>query len=399
MNRSPIQHGGNQYAIRKRLNLGDQPLLDVSVSLNPFGPPPAAIEAARAAIDRSHQYPEPGNPRLVEALAERHGVSTENIFVGAGTSEIISLTAQSLWEPLMLVVKKTGDPKLSLSHMVDPIYAEYRRASLLNDLIPQVWPRPSLAWSVDFVPRGVHGIYWTGNPVSPLGHAWKRDRLLKAADESPDLTFVVDEAYISFYPDEAERTVVADATSRKNLLVLRSVTKIFGIPGLRVGYAVGSAEMVRLLREFQNPWSVDSASEAALLACLQEAEYLARTVELVKDQSASLTDRIWDIPGLRPVWPSKERPATAPPRPNWVLVSLVDTPWTSVKLHEALARKGVLARECSNFSGLEPGSVLTGADQEVATNGHLRFAVRTPSENDRVVRLLAELMASNPPKD
>ncbi len=135
---------------------------------------------------------------------------------------------------------------------------------------------------------------------------------------------------------------MADAATHKNLLVLRSVTKIFGIPGLRVGYAVGSAEMVKLLREFQNPWSVDSASEAALLACLQEHEYLARTIELVKDQSASLTDRIWDIPGLRPVWPSKERPASAPPRPNWVLVSLVDTPWTSVKLHEALARRGIL---------------------------------------------------------
>ncbi len=242
----------------------------------------------------------------------------------------------------MLLIKELGDPKMPLSHMVDPIYAEYRRASLLNDLMPEVWQRPSLAWSVEFMPRSARGIYWTGNPVSPLGHAWKRDRLLKMVDDTRDLMVVVDEAYISFYPDEAERTVVADAATRKNLLVLRSVTKIFGIPGLRVGYAVGSAEMVKLLREFQNPWSVDSASEAALLACLQEHEYLARTIELVKDQSASLTDRIWDIPGLRPVWPSKERPASAPPRPNWVLVSLVDTPWTSVKLHEALARRGIL---------------------------------------------------------
>jgi threonine-phosphate decarboxylase len=232
-----------------------------------------------------------------------------------------------------------------------------------------------------------------------LGHAWKRERLLKGVDEAQDLLVVVDEAYISFYPDEAERTVVAEAPSRKNLLVLRSVTKIFGIPGLRVGYAVASAEMVKLLKEFQNPWSVDSPSEAALLACLKEEEYLARTVEVVKEESKSLTERIWDIPGLRPVWPSKERPESAPPRPNWVLVSVVDTPWTSVKLHEALARRGVLARECSNFSGLEPGSVLTGADQEIPTNGHLRFAVRTPSENDKVVGLLAELMTSAPPKD
>ena len=393
---SPIQHGGNQYAIRKRLKLDDRPLLDVSVSLNPFGPPRRAIEAAKRAMALAGQYPEPGNPRLVARIADYHGVPAENVFVGAGTSEIISLIGQTYRAPLQRMAAEIDDPEVALSHLVEPIYAEYRRASALNDLPLEIWSRDALAWSTDFFPKDARGLYWTGNPVSPLGHAWAREELLALVDSAPDLTTVVDEAYLAFYADESRRTVIRDTVDRSNLIVLRSVTKIFAIPGLRVGYAIASAPIVRRFREFQNPWSVDTASEAALLAALDDVEYLERTVEVVNSQAAWLTDRIWDLPGLRPAWPGRDRPADAPPAPNWVLVSLTDTPWTSVQLQEALARRGIYARECSNFHGLEPGSVLSGGGETVVTRGHLRFAIRDGAENEIVVRALASLMAAAP---
>lgn len=393
---SPIQHGGNQYAIRQRLQLGDRPLLDVSVSMNPLGPPPSAVEAARKALDRAHQYPEPGCPRLVDQIAQLHGVAPENVMVGAGTSEIISLIAQVMRGPLQKLARELGDPELPLSHLIEPIYAEYRRASSLNDLPTEIWSRHALAWSTDFVPQGAKGIFWTGNPISPLGHVYDRDQLLAAVEATRDLMVVVDEAYLAFFADEPERTVVPFAAQRDNLIALRSVTKVYAMPGLRVGYAVGPAALVKELRQFQNPWAVDASSEAALMAALAEPDYLARTSALMTEQSAWLTDELFNIPGLRPVWPGPERPADAPPRPNWVLVSLVDTPWNSVQLQEALARRGIYARECSNFQGLEPGSVLTGPDQTIVTRGHLRFAVRSAAENAQVVSTLASLMRTRP---
>ncbi len=393
---SPIQHGGNQYAIRQRLKLGDRPLLDVSVSMNPLGPPRSAVEAARKALDRAHQYPEPGCPRLVDQIAQQHGVAPENVMVGAGTSEIISLIAQVKREPLKQLARDLGQPDLPLSHLIEPIYAEYRRASSLNDLPTEIWSRHALAWSTDFLPPKARGIFWTGNPISPLGHVYERDQLLAAIDAARDLLVVVDEAYLAFFADEPTRTVVPHAPGRSNLIVLRSVTKVYAMPGLRVGYAIGPADLIQQLRQFQNPWAVDAASEAALAAALAEPDYLDQTVELMTTQAEWLTDRIWDIPGLRPVWPGRERPADAPPRPNWVLVSLVDTPWNSVQLQEGLARRGIYARECSNFQGLEPGSVLTGADQTVVTRGHLRFAVRSAAENDKVVTALKALMSTTP---
>jgi threonine-phosphate decarboxylase len=386
-----IHHGGNQWAIRRRLGLGDRPLLDVSVSLNPLGPPERALEAAHHALDHAGSYPEPGSPQLAAALAERLGVPAESVLVGSGTTEIISLIAQALREPMR---HRRGDEPVS--HLVDPIYGEYRRAATLNGLATRSWERPALAWSTEFVPQG-RGLYWTGNPVSPLGHLWpSRARMLAAVGTHPDLLFVVDEAYLPFLADEPERTLVRAAPERANLIVLRSVTKVYDIPGLRVGYAVGPAALVQRLRQFQNPWSVDSASEAALLSALDDREYHERTLELMSDQAPWLCDALWEIPGLRPVWPSQRRPDTAPPPPNWVLVSLVDTPWTSPQLQDALARRGVFARECSNFRGLEIGARLAGGGIEIHTRGHLRFAVRTPEENRQVVSVLSSLMEAKP---
>ena len=398
MTSSPIQHGGNQYGIRRRLGLGDRPLLDFSVSLNPLGPPPAAIAAARKAIDRSGEYPEPGCPRLTAKIAARHGVAADRVIVGAGTSEIISLIAQSLREVLALHAREAGDETMSLAHLVEPAYGEYRRASVLNELRTTIWKKPTMGWGMDFLPLSANGIYWTGNPTSPVGRAWERSTLLRKVDDAQGLLVVVDEAYLPFYADEAERTVTTAAATRTNLLALRSMTKIYAMPGIRVGYAVTSADMVDRIQQYQNPWSVDSPSEAALLAALDDDEYLDRSIELIAAESAWLTDQLWDVPGVRPVWPSATRPEGTPPRPNWVLVSLVETPWTSVQVHEELARRGILVRECSNFSGLEPGSVVTGPNGlEIATRGHLRFAVRTKAENDKLVTILGDVLAGKPP--
>ena len=200
-----------------------------------------------------------------------------------------------------------------------------------------------------------------------------------------------------FFRDEAARTVTTAAAARTNLLALRSVTKIYAMPGIRVGYAVTSAEMVNRIRRYQNPWSVDWPSEAALLAALDDDEYLDRSIELIEAESAWLIDRLWDIEGCPPGVARTRFAPKGPPRPNWVLVSLVDTAWTSPQVHEELARRGILVRECSDFSGLEPGAVISGPDgQKILTRGHLRFAVRTRAENDRLLRTLADVLAGKP---
>jgi threonine-phosphate decarboxylase len=392
----PIPHGGDANGVRARLDLRDAPLVDFSASLSPLGPPPAAIAAAREAINSTGDYPQPGCPRLAERLAELHGVPVANVFVGAGTTELIGLIGQCLREVLALHARELGDPKMALSHIVEPTYGEYRRTSILNELRLESWSKHILGWEQDFLPRSAAGIFWTGHPNNPTGRAWNRDRLLKLVDDTQGLLVVVDEAFLPFLSDEQQRSVASAAANRPNLLVLRSLTKMYAMPGLRIGYAISSVDMVTRLREFQNPWTVTAPAEAAAFAALCDVAHREKSIAMVADESQRVLEHLWDMRGVRPTWPARERPADAPPLPNFVLVSLTETPWNSIRLHDALARRGFLVRECSDFAGLEVGSLLTGPDQLVAAQGHIRFGVRTRPENDRLLSALREILSSQP---
>src|SRR4051812_30130343 len=206
---APIQHGGNQSAIRARLRLGNRPLLDFSAPLNGLGPPAAAATAVRRVADSIGRYPEPGTPRLVERLAEFHNVPADRIVVGAGTSELISLVGQAIRDGLLQAARDAGDPDRPVSHLVEPTYGEYRRTSAQNGLRTKVWDGHTLGWDQDFMPHDAHGVVWTCHPNNPTGRAWDRGRLLDLIDREPAGITVVDEAYLPFLPDEAERTVVS----------------------------------------------------------------------------------------------------------------------------------------------------------------------------------------------
>lgn len=392
----PITHGGDSTGLRRRLGLGDGPILDFSTTSNPLGPPPKAIEAARHALGEVDRLPEPGSPRLTERIADLHGISPGRVIVGAGTTELIGLAGQSLRDVLAFHAQALGDPTRPLAHLVDPGYGEFRRVSAQNELRAKVWGEHVLGWAQDVRPEGAAGVFWAGHPSNPTGRAWDRDTLVEFVDSALGLLTIVDEGSLPFLPDEAGRSLVNPAATRDNLLVLRSLTKFFGMPGLRVGYAVAPPDMVTRLRQYQDPWTLAAPAEAAALAALDDAEYRERTLDLVPREAARMLDRLWEIPGLRPAWPDRVRPEGAPPPPNFLLVGLTQTDWDSIGLRDALARRGSLVRECSDFPGLEVGALVTGPDRLVATRGHLRIGVRTPAEDDRLLASLSDLLASDP---
>ena len=303
---------------------------------------------ATETIDR---YPEPGFPRLVKRLAEYHGIEPDRIIVGAGTTELISLIGQMFRENLGRRSLERHDPVTPQVHLVEPIYGEYRRTSAQNGIPIEVWDEHILGWDQETLPEGATGIFWTGHPNNPTGRAWEQRRLLSLIERSPSLLTVVDEAYLPFLPDERERTFIHEAAERDNVIVLRSMTKIYAFPGLRIGYAVATPGTVSQLRRCQQPWTVMTAAEVAALAALDDDDYLCRTIDLIARESVRVTDRLWQLPGLRPVWPGPNRPESAPAMPNFILVSLVDTNWTSVQVQEVLARRGLFVARMLELPG------------------------------------------------
>ncbi|MHC5538698.1 pyridoxal phosphate-dependent aminotransferase [Singulisphaera rosea] len=396
MTLSPL--GESPASVRRRYGLGDLRLIDFSTTLNPIGPPESALAAARSALDEVSESPEAGCPRLVERLAELHSVPVDRVIVGGGTSELIGLIGQSLREVLALHAYQRGDPAMAVSHLVEPTDRSYRRASALNELRIESWGGHVLGWEQEVFPTSAAGIFWTGNPNDPTGRVWDREKLLRLVDESLGLLTVVDESALPFMVDEPERSLVKEVASRENVLVLRAPSVFFALPGLPIGYAIASADMVIRLRQYQDPWTVSQPAEAATLAALDDNAYRERTVRLIADESTRLEERLWEIPGLRPTWPERTRLTGAPKLPSFLLASLTETPWTSTQVHEALARRGFLVRECSDYTGLEVGALITGPDQLVATQGHLRIGVRTPEENDALISAFADVLGSEPPR-
>ena len=319
------------------------------------------------------------------------------MIVGAGTTELLGLIGQSLREVLDYHAQALGDPTKPLSHLVDPTYAEYRRVSKHNETPGQGLgrARPRLGCKTSCRGR-LTGSSGPATPTTRPAGPGTGATLAKFVDETLGLLTIVNESSLPFLSDEAERTMIEPASSRENLLVLRSFSNFYALPGLRVGYAIGPPDMITRLRQYQDPWSVPAHAEAAALAALDDGEFRERTLGAIAGESARLVDRLWDLPGLRPAWPDRERPASAPPLPQYVLVSLTQTDWDSIGLQEALARRGCYVRECSDFPNLEVGALLTGPDQLVATRGHIRLAVRGRPEDDRLLGDLADLLASGP---
>lgn len=200
------------------------------------------------------------------------------------------------------------------------------------------------------------------NPHNPTGRLLSPAEVLRLVDGT-EATVVVDEAFIDLTDPGEAASVLPWVGQRPNLVVLRSLTKFYAMPGLRVGYAVAQAEWVAALDRTRDPWSVGSLAQAAALAAFEDAAYAARTRSWIHQERPFLAEALASLPGY----------AVAPPAANFILVRCPGPTWA---LQERLGPRGILVRDCRSFAGL--------------TDRHMRLAVRSRAENLRLLEALAE---------
>ncbi len=368
-----LSHGGNVYHAARMLSRDTSEFCDFSASINPLGVPPAARRVLRNAIHRIQHYPDPEGLALVRAIAERHRVAPENVLLGNGTVELIYAI------PVALNIKR--------GLIIGPTFSEYERALRLSNArvttmlarasdgyrqpIHEVLERinPSRA-SGSSRRRLSVGTTFLCNPNSPTGQGVSRNgvyRLLEAVKQQRGL-LVVDETFVEFCE---EKSVLRRAVRDDSLLVLRSFTKFYGIPGLRIGYAVGTEKTLQAVRNRLPPWSVNTLAQEAALACLQDLRYRQRTLRFFERERPVFRRALERIPGFR-VYPSAA---------NFFLVELTGS-LTSRQVQETLMEHGFLVRDCSNYPGLH--------------GRMLRFAVRTSAENARLVKYLQHAVNAQP---
>lgn len=373
-------HGGNLYRAAARYGLPPEGFIDFSASLNPLGPPHGVIERLRARLGAgAARYPDPDAIAARAALAARLGVPPGAVLVTNGGAEAIHLAVRAALAGAGAAAAGAGaaaprpaPPRLVLPA---PTFSEYARAARAVDApVVRVPLSPDAGFRID--PDALAAVLRPGdllflaNPNNPTGTLMSRADLerLAARADATGATLAVDEAFLGFVPGGDALSLAARAAARPELLVVGSLTKLYCLPGLRLGYAVGTPERIAALAALQPAWSVNAPAQDALLACLEQADFAARTQAVVEAERARLAGALDTLPGLR----------AFPSRANYLLVDCRAAGRTAADLADALGRRGILIRDCGGFPGLDPH--------------YFRVAVRGPKENEALVAALRDAL-------
>lgn len=352
-------HGGHikQLAASAKRPPGD--ILDFSANINPLGPPGWVAELVRSRLDEIRHYPDPDCTALIAAIAGRYGVDHEEVIVGNGSTEILYLL------PRVLPHKKALIPV--------PSYVDYAHVARLFGLFvmsPVLAKEKAFAPDLDAIGAFLdeNATVFLGQPNNPTGMLFDAAHLRGIARQYPGVTFIVDEAFADFVED-------MDSMTRKrppNVVVLLSLTKIFAIPGIRLGCAVADREIVRPLKALLPPWSVNTIAQLIGEAALQDGDYLAESRRYVTARRAELTR------GLRATGCFTVYPGAA----NFLLVKCNRAGMGASLIADRLLAGGIAVRRCHNFEGLD--------------DRFLRIAVRTTEENTVLLSSLEKILSDGP---
>jgi histidinol-phosphate aminotransferase len=251
---------------------------------NPLGPSPKAMEAARRALGEANWYPDGGSKKLREVLAERFGVTAQEVFVGLGSSEVIDLASRALLRSGAEGITSEG------SFALFSIAIRASGGTLIQT------PMREYAFDLEAIARAVTPktrVIYIANPNNPTGTAFGAAEFGEFLKKVPgDVLVVLDEAYTEY----AERRDLPNAAELfrqyNNLLTLRTFSKVYGLAGLRIGYGIGHPTLVAEMNKLRTPFNVTSVGQAAALAALGDADHVRRSVDTNRVQRRRLFEEL-----------------------------------------------------------------------------------------------------------
>jgi threonine-phosphate decarboxylase len=344
-------HGGNVFEAAREWGCDWQEIVDFSASINPLGVSARVREALANAAGRIAHYPERGSPALREAVAGEWRVEPAQVMAGNGATELLYFLVRVL------------RPKSA--HLVVPTFSEYAKALAGCDLTSTACGENTFAIDWDRLAADVNRTRpdWLvlTHPNNPTGGAVDPQRFLHWFDEErpSQTTVVLDESFIDFAP---QLSVTSATRQRGNLFVLRSLTKFYALPGLRLGCLVSQAESIAALESVREPWQVNVLAEQAGLAALGDDDYRQRTLTLIDAERDWLRQALAELPGVQPL----------PSAANFVFAHC-DRPVP--QMQSLLRGHRILIRDCTGMAGINGAA--------------FRVAVRTRSENEALLRALA----------
>jgi len=371
------RHGGNLSWAAALAGCFPEAILDFSASISPLGPPKSAIAAIQAHLGKLSCYPDPDYRELKAALSQSHQLSPEWILPGNGSAELLTWAGWDL-------------AKLAATVLATPAFGDYWRA--LKAFDAKVWSSPLFLGDrqegIDLsVPYSCKGGFTkhTGaqidnsvkpaptnpyspaecglllnNPHNPTGKLFSRETILPYLEQFA--LVVLDEAFMDFLPPDQEQSLIPVVQEYPNLVILRSLTKFYSLPGLRLGYAIAHPDRLQRWQQWRDPWPVNTLAAAAAIAVVQDIEFQQQTWAWLPPTRLQLFQDLTQLPGLQPFNSAA----------NFLLVQS-EQPSQELQQH-LLQQHQILIRDCLSFPELG--------------DRYFRVAVRSNSENERLVEAL-----------
>jgi histidinol-phosphate aminotransferase len=255
--------------VARELGLPANEIIKVASNENPFGPSPLAVAAMQKAIAGVNLYPDGNAFYLKQKLAAKLGVEPANLILGNGSNEIIEFVAHALLAPDIDVVVS------QFCFAIYPIVAKMFGANVIS--VPaKNYGHDLPAMLKAITPRT--RIVFVANPNNPTGTLASREEVISFVNDVPDdVLLVMDEAYIEFLDDAVDLVSLVRLGARKNLILMRTFSKIYGLAGLRIGYGIGNSELISALEKIRQPFNVNLLSQTAALAALDDDEHVRKT--------------------------------------------------------------------------------------------------------------------------
>ena len=339
-------HGGDIYTNKVKF--------DFSVNVNPLGIPKGVEDALHQAVVRCREYPEIQAFELKEAVAKQLAVPKEYLLFGNGASEVFMGIMHALKPRKVLIPVPSF---YGYQYVAEAVESKIRYFSMEKENSFLLGEKLLEALTEDI------DVLFLANPNNPTGKRMERDYLREvlAICREKGIYVVLDECFISFC--EGDVSLVSEITEYPNLLLVQAFTKLYAIPGVRLGFLISSNKILlqKIARQLPE-WNLSVFAQEAGIACVKEKAFVKQTVEYVKKERAFLTEQLQKM-GLE-VFDGEG---------NFILV------YTEKPLYELLLERGILIRDCQNFKGL--------------TKGYYRIAVKSREENKILLREIGECFA------
>lgn len=352
-------HGSDLEKIEQVYGIHRENIISFSANVNPLGVSFRLRDTLTQHIDSITTYPDREYTSLRRCIADYVHTDYENVVVGNGSTELISLFIQ------------ITHPKKAL--IVGPTYSEYEREVSLGNGRSHYF---SLTEASEFVldtdsltDELSHDfdLLILCNPNNPTSSVIKRPQMREILDycKRKSITVLVDETYVEFAEDTEAVTAVPLTEYYNNIIILRGISKFFAAPGLRLGYAIcGNRDLLKEIDQRKNPWTINSLAAIAGEIMFRDEEYIQETRELISRERKRVCEKLAENAHYKPFYANA----------NFVLVKIIDGSFTSEDVFDTAIRQNLMIRDCSTFPFLN--------------NQYFRFCFMRPEDNDALLKVL-----------